>query len=66
MPAPVEIHFKRYGMSFKVERTPENERYLRLMDLGNAHWQGLHQDFKGRRYRRGHNRCDYCGAKFVY
>ena len=27
------------------------------------HGFGLHSTFAGRRYRRGKNRCSYCGAR---
>lgn len=55
-------------MTYEIEITFEqwdNLLYPLLRDVFEAkeHGAGKHQGFKGRRYRRGKNRCHWCGAR---
>ena len=50
-----KFEYKQYSLSFKIDPDiPMSE-----MD---QHWFGKHRGWHGRPYRRGKNRCLYCGA----
>ena len=49
-----------YGMGIEIDRAT-----LEADDFFMHEFNGKHKDFNGRPYRRGKNRCHYCGAILI-
>ena len=56
----------QYGLSINFTRSlSEDDRFFNMIDYfreAHKHFHGKHGSFKGRRYKRGKNRCSFCGA----
>jgi hypothetical protein len=48
---------KQYSLGYSVDKEMMDD------DLFTHLFGNKHKNFKGRRYRRGKNRCSFCGAK---
>ena len=57
-----DLQWKNYSVPVFCQITDATRPLLDVLSAASEHAMGLHGQFRGRRYRRGKNRCAYCGA----